>query len=84
MPISIIINMLTHSSNLKDMRRITANLPKNLLEEALKVTQKGITDTLVEGLQLIRRRRAYQKAMKLKGKLHLNLNLDQARERNHR
>ena len=29
-------------------KRITANLPQDLLEEAMKVTRKGITDTLVE------------------------------------
>jgi len=39
-------------------RRITANLPEGLLEEAMAVTGKGITETLVEGLRLVRRARA--------------------------
>ena len=36
-------------------RRITANLPEELLSDAMKVTRKGITETLVEGLRLGRR-----------------------------
>jgi hypothetical protein len=39
-------------------KRITADLPEDLLEEAMGVTGKGITDTLVEGLRLVRHTRA--------------------------
>lgn len=63
------------------VRRITANLPAHLLEEAMKVSSKGITETLVEGLELLRRRRAYQMAMALHGKIHLDLDIDEARGR---
>lgn len=62
-------------------RRVTANLPAELLAEAQAVTKKGITDTLVHGLTLVRRSRAYEKAMKLKGKLHLDLDIDELRGR---
>lgn len=65
-------------------RRITANLPGDLLDDAMKVTGKGITETLVEGLELVRRRRAYDKAMSLRGKMHLDVDLDVSRERNRR
>src|SRR5262249_13232290 len=44
------------------VKRITANLPEELLREAVGVTRKGITETLVEGLRLVRRARAYEKA----------------------
>jgi hypothetical protein len=47
----------------------------------MEVTRKGITDTLVEGLRLVRRARAYEKAMALRGKLHLSVDLDASRER---
>ena len=73
--------------SIKDMtnaKRITANLPQDLLEEAMKVIQKGITETLVEGLQQVRRQRAYQKAMALRGKIHLDIDLENARERRRR
>jgi hypothetical protein len=62
-------------------RRVTANLPAQLLEEALEATGEGITGTLTEGLRLVRRTRAYPKAMALKGKLRLQVDLDAARER---
>jgi hypothetical protein len=63
------------------VRRVTANLPRELLDEAMELTGEGITDTLVEGLELIRRRRAYQKAMALRGKIELEVDLDVSRER---
>lgn len=57
------------------------NLPRHLLEDAGKVTGAGTTETIVQGLQLLARRRAYTKAMALKGKLDLKIDLDVARER---
>ena len=67
-----------------DARRVTANLPDDLLADAMEVTGKGITDTLVEGLHLVRRTRAYHKAMALRGKLHLKVDLSESRERRRR
>jgi hypothetical protein len=65
-------------------RRITANLPERLLDEAMEVTGKGITETLVEGLRLVRRARAYDKAMALRGKVDLRIDLETSRERRRR
>jgi hypothetical protein len=65
-------------------RRITANLPEQLLEDAMEVTGKGITETLVEGLRLVRRARAYERAMALRGKVNLSIDLDVSRERRRR
>jgi hypothetical protein len=63
------------------VKRITANLPESLLDEAMQVTGKGITETLIEGLNLVRQTRAYQKALKLKGKIELDIDLGASRER---
>ncbi len=65
-------------------KRITANLPGDLLADAMDVTGKGITDTLVEGLRLVRRARAYEKALALRGKIDLKVDLEESRERRHR
>ena len=65
-------------------RRITANLPSELLEQAMKATGRGITDTLIEGLERLRRADAYRKAMTLKGKVRLAVDLDTSRERRRR
>jgi hypothetical protein len=65
-------------------RRITANLPEDLLEEAMETTGKGITDTLTQGLELVRRTRAYRKAMDLRGVLEIEIDLEASRERRSR
>ena len=62
-------------------KRITANLPEELLEEAMETTGKGITGTLTEGLELLRRTRAHRKAMRLKGQIELDVDLGMSRER---
>lgn len=66
---------------MSNTRRITANLPDDLLEEAMETTGKGITDTLIEGLERVLRARAHRKAMALKGRLALDIDLEVARER---
>ncbi len=63
------------------IKRVTVNLPAKLLSEAEQVSGRGITDTIVLGLELLARRRAYAKALALKGKLRLGINLDLSRER---
>jgi hypothetical protein len=73
--ISIWISMLIMT------KRITANLPENLLSDAMKVTGKGITDTLIEGLQRVRQARAYEKAQALRGKISFKIDLGESRER---
>ena len=65
-------------------QRITANLPQDLLREAMQVTGVGITETLVTGLRLVRRSRAYERALALKGKLQLDSDLENSRERRRR
>ena len=66
------------------IKRTTVNLPAELLNEATGVTGKGITETLVEGLELIRRSGAYEKARALRGRLNLKIDLDVSRERTRR
>jgi hypothetical protein len=70
--------------NTSKSRRTTANLPTSLLKDAMSVTGKGITETLVLGLQLVSRSKALSMAQKLRGKLDLKINLDVSRERTNR
>lgn len=64
------------------MKRVTANLPEDLLKEAMAVTNEGITETLVQGLEMVRRSLAFRKAMDLRGKLDLSsIDLETSRER---
>lgn len=62
-------------------RRVTANLPKALLAAACRSSGEGITDTIVRGLELVKRQAAAEKAKQLKGKLKLDVDLDESRER---
>jgi len=65
-------------------RRITANLPAELLDQAMQTTGRGITETLIQGLERVRRADAYRKAMRLKGKLRLRVDMAASRERHRR
>jgi hypothetical protein len=62
-------------------RRVTANLPVELLESACGVTGEGITETLIRGLAMVRRASAAAKARSLRGKLRLDVDLEVSRER---
>lgn len=63
-------------------KRITANLPEELLAKAVQATGLGITETLVAGLELIIRKQAIEKASLLKGKIHLEQDLGRADGKN--
>jgi hypothetical protein len=66
------------------LRRVTANLPEEVLRDAMAVTGEGITETIVTGLRLVRRARAYERAMALKGRIRLDVDLATSRERRRR
>ena len=65
-------------------RRVTANLPVDLLEQATRASGKGITETLVVGLALVKRSAAARKAKALRGRIRLDLDLEVSRERSRR
>ena len=76
--------MATSIDVMSRVRRITANLPEDVLRDAMAVTGEGITETIVTGLRLVRRSRAYDRAMALKGKIRLDVDLAASRERRRR
>jgi hypothetical protein len=63
------------------IKRVTINLPAKLLSTAQQVSRRGITETVVEGLELIARRRAADRARALRGQLDLKIDLESSRER---
>jgi hypothetical protein len=67
--------------HMNDMRKITANLPTDLLASCQDYTGEGITETLRRALEDMRRKRAYQGLLALKGKLDFSdISLDELRE----
>jgi len=63
------------------IKRVTLNLPAALLKKAQSVSKQGITETVVESLELLARRRAADQARALRGRLQLHVDLEASRER---
>lgn len=63
-----------------DTRKVTVHLPAALLERAQQATGDGVTATIRRGLQILAAADAYATLLALKGKVHLNLDLDELRE----
>lgn len=79
-PIHTYVSILS----MNKIKRITANLPEDLLREAILVSKANLTETLVLGLKMVRRSAAFKKANALKGKLNLDIDLSVSRERHRR
>jgi hypothetical protein len=61
------------------LRKVTVNIPAETLEAAIRVTGKGITPTIVEGLQEIERRAKRSALRALRGKIRFDLDLEETR-----
>ena len=61
------------------LKKITVNLPAERLAAAMQVTGKGITSTLIEGLEELERRHQRSALRQLKGKIRFELDLDRTR-----
>jgi hypothetical protein len=54
-------------------RKITVELPEDLLRTAQRATGEGITATLRRGLELVAAGRAYERLRRLRGRMRLTL-----------
>lgn len=61
------------------VKKITANLPAELLARAQQATGLGITETLVAGLEELERSRKRSALRGLRGRVKFQLNLDTTR-----
>ena len=62
--------------------RTTLDLPKELLDEAMEVTQsKTKTSVIVLALEELVRKRKISELKQYKGKIDLNINLNELRDR---
>ena len=62
-----------------DMRKITAILPADLLAAAQSYTGEGVTETLRIALERLARETFYSRMRELRGKVVLDLDLDDLR-----
>ena len=60
-------------------RKITVNLPEQTLAAALRITGKGLTATIVEGLHEIERRGRRSALRAVRGKVRFELDLERTR-----
>jgi hypothetical protein len=61
-------------------RKITVEIPAQLLEKAQQATGSGITQTIRTGLQLVAASRAYAKLRQSRGKYQLALTTDELKD----
>jgi len=61
------------------LRKVTVNLPRQTLENATKLTGKGITATIIEGLNELERRAKRSALRALKGRVRFEIDLPETR-----
>ncbi len=61
-------------------KKITVQLPEDLLLKASKTSGTGITETIRKGLQLLAASESYEELRKYRGKIPLPLDLKKLRE----
>jgi hypothetical protein len=61
------------------VRKITANIPEDILEKAHRLTGRGITLKLIEGLRALARNARLSALRQLRGKVRFALDLDRTR-----
>ena len=75
---------MDHTSILLQMSRavkkITANIPAELLERAQRATGLGITETLVAGLEELQRTHKRSALRALRGRVKIELDLESTRQ----
>ena len=61
-------------------KKITVEIPYDLLESAQNQTKKGITETIRQGLRHIAASRSYENLLKSKGKIKKKINWKRLKE----
>jgi hypothetical protein len=61
------------------VRKITVNIPADVLDAATRITGKGVTATVLEGLTELRKREMRSALRRLKGKVRFELDLEATR-----
>ena len=65
---------------MKTARKITIEIPADLLEKAQEASGTGITQTVRTGLQLVAASNAYAKLRQLRGKVKFSLSWEELKD----
>ncbi len=63
-----------------ERKKLTVEIPGDLLERAVAVTGKGITPTIRRGLELVAASGAYARLRELRGRVKFSIKLSDLRE----
>lgn len=61
-------------------RKITVEIPEELLMRAQRSTKEGVTATVRRGLELVAAGQAYEDLLRLKGKVRFSVGAERLRE----
>ena len=64
---------------MSDMRKITVEVPEDLLERLKDFTGQGVTETVRQALRKLDAVRAQREIIKLRGKVKFSMTLDELR-----
>jgi hypothetical protein len=71
MPYSMLVSNMVYWVVMETARKITVEVPPELLEKAQRASGSGITQTVRTGLQLVAASHAYARLRQLRGKVRL-------------
>jgi hypothetical protein len=60
--------------------KVTVHVPAALLKRAQAACDDGVTGTIRRGLELVAARDAYDRVRKMRGRVHLGIDLDKLRD----
>jgi phage shock protein A len=65
---------------MKPARKITVHVRSELLAKAQRAAQAGVSETVRKGLELLAASEAYDRLLKMRGKVKFSLDLSELRE----
>jgi hypothetical protein len=65
----MLVSSMVKSGTMQTARKITVEVPEELLEKAQEASGEGITQTVRTGLQLVAASRTYARLRQLRGKV---------------
>jgi len=61
-------------------RRVTVEVPAELMKRAQESTGRGVTATIRQGLELVAAAKTFDELRRMKGKVRFSIDLDELRE----
>ena len=71
-PYRMLVSSMVSSAGMPEARKITVEVPVDLLEKAQRASGEGVTGTVRTGLQLVAASHAYARLRQLRGKVRFS------------